>query len=229
MSKRIRTSVLGAFLLLQGAAASAQLDPAVFTDRRTNNTTTQKEFENRRLSTMSDAAKLRSRANAIASCVARRAGDNAGKYVGGAIVGDPDYKHISDVLTHRFSECAGETSATVGAISGALVEQLLLKQAPTLPDRVTDVSDDAARSFFGDLKGLVTLENVAGCLTVYSPGLVYKLIGTEVGSPEEAAALQAVYQQTPECKMPAPPASVDALHQRGALATALYKWTNPKT
>jgi len=244
MSKRIASILLGTLSLFGASAASAQVVGPVpgvqngqsfgnvmtpETQNRTNNTMMQREFDNRRLNAqLSDPARLRSGANEIASCLVRRGGDRAGSFVGGALVGDPDYKRISDALTRRYSNCAnGTAAATASAISGALVEQLLEKQAPTLPDRAQGVSEEAAQKFFGTLSGPVTLEAIAGCIAVYSPGLVYKLIQTEVGSGEETAALQAVYAQSPECKMSAPPPGVDAELQRSVLATALYKWTNP--
>jgi hypothetical protein len=99
-------------------------------------------------------------------------------------------------------------------------------KAPTFDDRAIGVNDLAAREFFGDLSGQVTFDTIAGCLAVYSPGLTYKLVQTEVGSDAETTALNAVYARSPECNMASPPTSmVPASTQRAALATALYEWT----
>ena len=89
------------------------------------------------------------------------------------------------------------------------------------------MNEDAAHRFFGELTGAVTFDSVAGCVAVYSPGLAYKVLQAPVASEAETAALQEVYKQTPECGLTAPPQAIPQLYQRGALATALYKWTNP--
>lgn len=188
----------------------------------------EREFDNRRLTnTPSRANHLYKNATDIAKCMLGRAGEDAPEYLGGQLAGDPDYQRLSDALTGRHKRCAqinGE--ATAIAISGALAEQLVVADAPALADRAPTVNEDEARSFFGDLSGAVTLENIAGCLAVYSPGLSYKVISSEPGSSEEESSLSTLYQQTPECRMAAPPQDVPTLYQRAALATALYEWSH---
>ena len=71
----------------------------------------------------------------------------------------------------------------------------------------------------------MTIDSIAGCLAVYSPGLAYKVLQSDSGSEEEAAALEGLYSQTPECGLSKTPSEIPALYQRGALATALYKWS----
>jgi hypothetical protein len=225
-------SLAAAACLFAPLPAAAQTVPqGVFTpemQHRPSNQTLQTEFDNRKLrSQMTDAELAYAGASSIASCLARRGRDQAGSFLGGSLMGDPDYTRIAEALTKRYSNCAANTAAsTASAISGVLAEQLLVKQAPALEDRATGVSEADAHAFFGDLTGVVTFDNVAGCLAVYSPGLVYKLVRTDVGSDEQTAALQALYRQTPECKMSAPPEQIDPADQRGTLATALYKWTH---
>jgi len=240
MSKRVVAVALGIMLSIPAIPpAFAQSNPGRQTGssapsqgvmtpdlrRRTTQEGFRGEFDNRRAN---DTSSVRGGADAIASCVVRRGGDQAGSYIGGALAGDPDYKRIGDVLNGRFRNCTTDAAAASASnISSALAEQLLAKQAPALQDRAPSVSEDAAHKFFGNLEGPVTLDNIAGCQAVYSPGLVYKLLQTSVGSSDEAAALQAIYRQTPECRMSAPPEGIDTLYQRSVLATALYKWTNP--
>jgi len=166
-------------------------------------------------------------ASLIADCIVRRSGNKAGSYLGGVLAGAPEYARIAEALSGRLSNCAEvSAAATASAISGALAERLVLKEAPALADRAPTVAEDAAHRFFGELKGPVTLDNIAGCLAVYSPGLAYKVLKTKAGSSDEGVALEAVYKETPECGMPAAPATVPASSQRGALATALYKWSH---
>lgn len=232
MLKRMTVSLVIGFSTIASLSVPAQNVPqGVFTpemQHRPSNQTLQKEFDNRKLrSQMSDAEVAYAGASSIASCLARRGRDQAGSFLGGSLMGDPDYAKISEALTKRYSNCASNTAAsTARAISGVLAEQLLVKQAPALEDRASGVSESTAHAFFGDLTGVVTFDNVASCLAVYSPGLVYKVIQTEIGSKGQTAALQALYQQTPECNMSAPPAQINPAEQRGTLATALYKWTH---
>jgi hypothetical protein len=212
-------------------SAAQTIPKGVFTpemQHRPSNQTLQTEFDNRKLrSNMSDAEKAYVGAVSIANCLARRGNDKAGSFLGGALMGDPNYARIGEALTKRYRNCATNTEAsTASAISGVLAEQLLTKETPTLEDRASGVSETEAHAFFGDLSGVVTFDNIAGCLAVYSPGLVYKLIRTDVASNEEKAALQSLYGQTPECRMSSPPAQIDSVTQRGTLATALYKWTH---
>ena len=197
--------------------------------RRSTHGQFQAEFDARRLTNdASSAAALHEGALAIAECIARRSGDRASSYLGGGLVGDPDYERISDALTGRMQSCAREeASATAIAISGALAEQLLAAKPPQVQDRAQAVNEDVAHRFFGELTGAVTFDNIAGCVAVYSPGLAYKVLQAPFASEAETAALQEVYKQTPECGITAPPQAIPQLYQRGALATALYKWTNP--
>lgn len=192
-----------------------------------NYTKMQAQVDNRRLTEAMGATELHQNASKIAECIARRGGDKAGEYLGGGLTGDDDYARLGKALNGKFRNCAnGETIATAAAISGALAEQLLMLKAPTFEDRAIGVDDLAAREFFGDLAGQVTFDNIAGCLAVYSPGLTYKLLQTDVGSDAETTALRAVFAQSPECNMSTPPTSmIPAPTQRAALATALYEWT----
>ena len=233
MSYRVASLIFGGLLTLAAGPIYAQASPPQGVippgqGARPTSTTLQRDYDSARMSAGARAmSDMRKNSVAIAKCIARRGGNRAGSYVGGGLAGDPDYQRIGEALTGRLQGCAqGQEVATAITISGALAEELVHAQAPQLADRATAVNDDDAHRFFGNLVGAVSLDNIAGCLAVYSPGLVNKLLATESGSAEEAAALAQVYGQTPECQMSAPPSSVSTLHQRGALATALYKWTN---
>lgn len=192
--------------------------------------TTVREFDaqlaDRRMDGTIPPAEMYLQANTIAQCMARRGGNKADTYLGGQLLGDPDYQRIYDVLTGRLRNCANSVAAASAvAISGALAEQLLAARSPQFDDRAKAVDAGDARSFYGDLSGPVTYDNVAGCLAVHSPGLTYKVLSAGVDSPEETAALEALYRETPECRMSAPPSSISALTQRATLAGALYKWS----
>lgn len=244
MSKRILAIVVGAAISLTMASPAAaqqgrytgSSSPAapmagVLTPdmgRGSRSGEFQIEFTSNRILTDAKAAsELHKRADVIAKCVVRRGGDAAPTYLGGGLVGDPDYQRIGEALNGRLQTCVDNSEeATAIAISGSLAEQLLAAQSPQVQDRASVVNEDVARSFFGDLAGAVTLDNIAGCVAVYSPGLAYKVLQAPAGSSQEAAALEAAYKQTPECGITATPSSIPALYQRGALATALYKWTN---
>lgn len=192
--------------------------------------TTVREFDNgladRRLDGAIPPAAMYAQANEIAECVARRGRDKADTYLGGQLLGDPDYQRIAEALTGRLRNCANSAAtASAVAISGALAEQLLTARSASFEDRAAAVNVDDAQRFYGDLSGVVTFDNVAGCLVVYSPGLAHKVLKAEIDSAEETAALEALYRATPECRMSSPPAGISALTQRATLAAALYKWS----
>jgi hypothetical protein len=169
-------------------------------------------------------------ASKIAECLARRGGENAGGYLGGVLLKDPNYSRVTQVLKGKFSNCRREVgNASPFAINGALAEQLLLAEAPKLADREPAEDKLAGQMFFGDFSGPVALDNVAGCLAVYSPGLSYKVLQTKPDSPEEAAALSALYSQSPECGIAATPSGFEPEYQRGVIATALHGWLHPHT
>ena len=111
----------------------------------------------------SSASALHEGALAIAECIARRSGDRASSYLGGGLVGDPEYERISGALTGRMQSCArSEATATAIAISGALAEQLLAAKPPHVQDRAPAVNEDAAHRFFGELTGAVTFDFAGG-------------------------------------------------------------------
>ena len=236
MGKWIGKVAIGLMLATGGATAlpaqsSAVSNPArkfMTPDqaRRGTNSKFYQEFDNRKLVDPLYTSEIHGQADVIAKCMVRRGGDKAASFLGGQLVGDPDYAHLGEALNGRLKRCTESDSvAPAIAISGALAEELLAAKAPHFDDRAVGVTDEVARKFFGDLSGAVTIDSIAGCLAVYSPGLAYKVLQSDSGSEEEAAALEGLYSQTPECGLSKTPSEIPALYQRGALATALYKWS----
>lgn len=237
MGNWVGNIAIGLMLTAGGAASlsaqtSAVNNPAraVMTPdqaRRGTNSKFYQEFDNRKLVDPIYSSAIHGQADTIAKCLAKRGGDKAGDLLGGQLAGDPDYAHIGTALNGKLKRCAESDSvAPAIAISGALAEELLSAKAPHFDDRAAGVTDETARKFFGDLNGAVTIDSIAGCLAVYSPGLAYKVVQSDSGSKEEAAALDALYSRTPECGLSKTPAGIPVLYQRGALATALYKWSS---
>jgi hypothetical protein len=237
MGKWVGKIAIGLMLTAGGATSlsaqtSAVTNPArqVMTPdqaRRGTNSKFYKEFDNRKLVDPLYTSEIHGQADTIAKCIAKRGGDKAGDFLGGQLAGDPDYAHIGEALNGKFKRCAeSESVAPAIAISGALAEELLSAKAPHFDDRAAGVTDEVARKFFGELNGAVTIDSIAGCLAVYSPGLAYKVVQADSGSKEEAAALDALYRGTPECGLSKTPDEIPVLYQRGALATALYKWSS---
>jgi hypothetical protein len=237
MGKWVGKIAIGLMLTAGGATSlsaqtSAVNNPArqVMTPdqaRRGTNSKFYKEFDNRKLVDPLYTSEIHGQADTIAKCIAKRGGDKAGDFLGGQLAGDPDYAHIGEALNGKFKRCAvSESVAPAIAISGALAVELLSAKAPHFDDRAAGVTDEVARKFFGELNGAVTIDSIAGCLAVYSPGLAYKVVQADSGSKEEAAALDALYRGTPECGLSKTPNEIPVLYQRGALATALYKWSS---
>lgn len=166
------------------------------------------------------------RASTIAACIAQLGRNRASDLLGGSLAGDPQYTKLERALRGKYEDCAADLEAPAMMISGALAERLTVAENKAAADRATTVNVDDATKFHGDLSGQVTLETIAGCLAVYSPGLAYKVLTTDIASEAETAALNTLYTSTPECGMQAAPAGIEAGYQRGALATALYAWTH---
>lgn len=169
------------------------------------------------------------RATTIARCIVQFNKNRAASLLGGTLAGDPAYSKLERGLRGRYGDCAADLEAPAMMISGALAEQLTLSESQPPADRAPAVDIDEAAEFHGDLSGQVTVESLAGCLAVYSPGLTYKVLATEIDSAEETAALGALYSSTLECGMPTPPSGIESGYQRGALASALYAWTHRDT
>ena len=166
------------------------------------------------------------RASTIAECLVNSGRSRAPDLIGGSLAGDPGYAKLERGLRGKYESCAADLEAPAMMISGALAERLTLAEAKSEADRAPNVNVDEATKFHGDLSGQVTLETIAGCLAVYSPGLARKVLTTDIASEAEAAALKTLYTSTPECGMQEAPAGIEAGYQRGALATALYAWTH---
>jgi hypothetical protein len=173
------------------------------------------------------AGALYGRTEAIAKCLARR-GDKAGGLIGGVLAGDPAYNAITRALDRQYAYCNRDDRALPPMlVSGVLAEQLVMADgAPAYSDRAVAVDVNGAEKFFGGLDGNVSLDSVAGCIAVYSPGLLKKVFSTTVGTAEESAALNALYAATPECGVAAQPTDIPSIYQRAALATALYEWSH---
>ncbi|QIG80508.1 hypothetical protein [Stakelama tenebrarum] len=162
-----------------------------------------------------------------ASCVVNISGDRSADLIGGELTDDPRFRDLTRAMSQRYSACVRDPSGRVMPImlSGAIAEQLLLEQpAESFEDRASSVNVNDAEAFHGNLAEGVTMAKIAACVAVYSPGLVRKVLDTEVGSATEGEALDAAYRATPECGLPARPASIPEAFQRGALAEALLLW-----
>ena len=128
------------------------------------------------------------------------------------------------LAAYRLLVQAGES----GIPAGALAEQLLLRENPTLDDRAANVDVTKAEAYHGNLNGAgVTLSNFSRCLAVYSPGLAFKVLKSDPGTSGEEDAVDALYGATPECGLTARPADIAPTAQRGPIAEGLYYWLHP--
>lgn len=163
----------------------------------------------------------------IARCMVGVSGNRVAELIGGPNTADERYRNLSRALQRHYSACMKVGSAMPPMIVNyGLAETLVLRDEMALEDRAMSVNVDEASAFQGSSDGPVTMDGLARCLTAYSPGLVRKVVVADSGSPEEAAALQALYAQTPECGISASPTSIPSVFQRGSLAVALYFWTH---
>lgn len=164
---------------------------------------------------------------ALARCVAGKAKAKAGELLGGAMTDDVNYTRLTGALSKKYATCIKPDSvgASMAIINGALAEELLRMKQPALQDRVVPTDLAAAKAFY-ETGGGVTMDSLGRCLSVYSPGIAYRLLGTAPGSPEEQAVMMSLYASTPECGVRATPMDIAAGIQRSAVATGLYHWTH---
>lgn len=223
---RIALIVCAALAATSPAHAQFKGTPA---QERAKTTSFRQSFESREI--MGDptkAVEIYGRTHVVAKCIAGIAGSKAGGLLGGELAGDASYRAFSRNLERRYQTCTNvDPNLPPILVSGALAETLVVGDGgASLEDRAKTVNVTEAEEFFGGLDGTLTMETIAGCLSVYSPGMVYKVLGSEAESPEEISALNVLFARTPECGISAPPADIARIYQRGALATALYQWTH---
>ncbi|WP_157073599.1 hypothetical protein [Sphingomonas soli] len=167
----------------------------------------------------------------IAQCVVKLSGDKAGALLGGPGTSDPRFSKLSNAMTGRYTSClrgASAKSLSPALLTSAIAENLVERDTSAVPDRAMTLDTTKAAAFHGDLAGPVTIVNIARCTVTYSPGLARKVLATDAGSPEETAALGALYAGTPECGMATVPTSIGPVFQRSAIADALYAWSQQK-
>jgi hypothetical protein len=163
----------------------------------------------------------------IARCMVGVSGAKAGELIGGPNTSDANYRTLSRAIQRRYTACVRDGSVPPMVVNYGLAEALVLRnESLSFEDRAMNVNVDEAEAFMGTVSGQATMDSIARCLAVYSPGLAHKVVLSGAGSPDEMAALHSLYAQTPECGLSAPPDAIPSVYQRGALAVALYQWAN---
>lgn len=170
-------------------------------------------------------------ATAVADCMVEQDGDRAGR-----LVASSQYDSLARAANTRYRYCllqkASEDgvelkNASLETLNGALAETLLKHDGITYEDRAPLVDVNEAERFSGVVPGArIDLDMVGRCVAVYSPGIVQQVLETTPGSAEEAAELEALYRQTPECGLGGRPDSIPASLQRLSVAKGLYLWVN---
>lgn len=160
----------------------------------------------------------------IANCVVRNANGKAGDLLGGPLTDDPKFHRLNGALGGRYRECVTSASDIPLFVVNAALAEELLKAAPLPPEQANPDLRVVAK-FFSDPAG-ITMPSVGRCLAAMSPNLVYQVVATTAGSPEEKQALDAAYSNTPDCGVPVPPPEIPLIEQRSALATGLYYWVH---
>jgi len=176
------------------------------------------------LKNQTDPAAAYTTAVGMAHCLVKNAKAKSGELLGGPLTDDPQFHRLSRALSGRYQLC--NTSASdmpLFVINAALAEELL--KASPLPADQPKPDLHAVAKFYQDPAGN-TIDSVGRCLAAMSPNLVYQLVTTTAGSPEEKQALNAAYSKTPDCGVPAPPADIPVAEQRSALTTGLYYWVH---
>ena len=221
-----------AMLATSSVASAFQSQPSTYSMRHpnsnTSNTNFRNQYESRVVMRMEDQPQqYLASAKAVAECVVRKAKDKTGDLIGGPLTKDPEFKRLAGALTGRYKICYQDVGngLPIVVLNGVLAEEVLRADALALPRFATPKDEAEARAFYAG-SGDITIDSVARCLSVYSPGLVNTVLQTGVGTPAEAAALETLYAETPACNVRTPPKNVPSIEQRSALAVGLYSWTH---
>jgi len=195
----------------------------------TSNNNFRNQYESRVVMRMEDQPqKLLASAKQVAECVVRKAKDKTGDLIGGPMTKDPEFTKLSDALTGRYELCYQDVGdgLPIIVLNGMVAQEAVRAAGTSLPRYSTPVDAAEAQKFYTSADGQMSIDSLARCLAVYSPGLVYRYLNTAIGSPEERSSLEAVYAETPACNVRTPPTNIPQLEQRSALATGLYAWTH---
>lgn len=227
MKKMIAAVSLVALAIAAGAPASAQFKGSP-KNEKPNNSNFQRLLDSEMLiADPAKASQLYAQGGSVGRCIVNIAGSGSAKLLGGPGSADPGYRSLAKAIGGRFSACSRDSGAVpVQVINYGIAEELVRRGSfASLADRAPSVNVDDATRFQGAASGQVTVDSIARCLSVYSPGLVSKVLTTPVRSDAEAAAMQTLYRSSPECGLAAVPTSVPIPFQRGELAVALLQWT----
>lgn len=187
----------------------------------------QKQYELKKLDLKDPIQAQYAGAVITAKCVVRRSKGTASQYVGGPGTADPQYSNLAELLAKKFSNCieVGDKGTPMFVVNAALAEQLLLADETALADKPQSLDMDKANAFYLTNGKITSLDALARCVAVNSPGMVQKVLKAEAGSESEAAAIAAAFSRTPECGVATPPKIANVEH-REMLATGLYQWLN---
>ena len=160
----------------------------------------------------------------IAECFVKNANRTAGEYLGGEMTADPAFQRLSGAFASKYKRCVSTESVNIPMIvlDGAIAELLLRSEKRALPDR-SEAADVAGAKAFYTSPGGVSMTSAGRCLVAYSPGVAGKVLATAPDSAAERAAMQALYQSSPECRIDMP-ADIPVTEQRAAIASGLYHW-----
>lgn len=228
MKKKLLASFAGVFLI--GSAASAQESGPPKTAPIPRPTMNQQDFSRKFDKEYDSRIRLADqggivRASDVATCLTKKAdGAAAASLIGGAMTNDTHYQALMAALRGPYKQCAPSTAISMYAISGALAEELVRREKPTLPDRSGPSEAPVIKAFAMPPASGLTMDSLGRCLAANSPGMSYHLLANPAGSPGEAQWLAALYAGTPECGVSTMPASIEIAEQRSAIATGLYRW-----
>lgn len=229
-------ALVGGVLLASSAAATAQKPPepnqppsrgSTYEMRHPNAAKFEREYNSKvLLSGENKELETYAFARSVAACVAKSAKGKAGNLIGGAMTSDANYEGLTRALTVKQRGCVTQQAAVpIGLVSGALAEELLRMENPTLQDRSSPAQTAAARAFYA-ASGGVTMDSLGRCLAVHSPGLAYRVLRTGAGSTDETREMAGLFARTPECGVIAPPKDIPAFEQRSSVASGLYHWVH---
>lgn len=173
------------------------------------------------------ATRLWQKGQTLANCLVRSAGDEAGSYIGGAIVDDEKYGKLTEGLRQDHRSCMTEEASGVSPMiaSAALAERVVMERRQTMVLGLGDASPSEAQAFIMSGGSDIDVDTIGRCVAVLAPRQAIAVLETGAGTDAELAALDTLYAAAPQCGLKERPADIPPIFQRAAAANGLYFWS----
>ena len=163
-------------------------------------------------------------AGRMAYCALLSAQDGVRDYIDTSA--EPDYEALTKAFRYKHMQCSdsAERASPAEMVNAALAEMMVMGAVAQPPLRANVIDQAAAASFLSAGGSQTGLDAIGRCAAIFSPGFAFDVLYTKPGSDEEAAMLDLLYANSPECGLKERPKKISTVYQRMALAMGLYRW-----